>query len=235
MPEEEFYPMLVTNNGNYYEIDEEKNVTYIDDSEVFTITKIYDDDTTETQFVRKGNNYGLISYKKREGELFVGWSNTPDTLNSSTVINFSDVSEDMTVYANYISDDYAQVYQYFIYNNSTKKITNYYIITAVPGAAMLSITNSIKVDMSYKGITTECERYSLSNSFNITSADGTTTLTSTSIFGVPGTLAVYKIPISEFCEGTEITFSPYFVTKDGAKIEGTEKTVIWHEYYQENS
>ena len=81
MPEEEFYPMLVTNNGNYYEIDEEKNVTYIDDSEVFTITKIYDDDTTETQFVRKGNNYGLISYKKREGELFKGWSNSPDSFN----------------------------------------------------------------------------------------------------------------------------------------------------------
>lgn len=53
MPEEEKYPILVTTNGNYYEIDEEKNVTYVENSEIVTITKIYDDETTETQMVKK--------------------------------------------------------------------------------------------------------------------------------------------------------------------------------------
>lgn len=235
MPEEENYPILVTTNGNYYEIDEEKNVTYVENSEIFTITKIYDDGTTETQMVKKGNNYGLISYKKKEGELFVGWSNSSDSFTASNIVDFSDVSEDMTVYAQYVSDEYAQIYQYFIFNNNTKKIESCYVMTAIPGGSMLRTMYSIKLVMNYNEIITECERYSLSSKFTISSADGTsvTELTATSIFGVSGMLATYEIPISELKEGTEITYSPYFVTVDGTRVEGTERTIIWHEYYQE--
>lgn len=226
MPEEEIYPILVTNNGNYYEIDEEKNVTYIDDSEVFTITKIYDDDTTETQLVRRGNNYGLISYKKREGELFKGWSNSPDSFVSSSIIDFSNVTEDMTVYANYETEDFAQIKYLSVFNDSNI-ITMYYVVTARP-----IYTDSTGLLMNYNGKMIDCEEYKIKDglSFTISNGTNTTTYTSKILFGVTtGYIGVYEMPISEFSEGTEITYYPYYMTRDGAKVEGTERTITWHE------
>lgn len=232
MPEEEFYPMLVTNNGNYYEIDEEKNVTYIDDSEVFTITKIYDDDTTETQFVRKGNNYGLISYKKREGELFKGWSNSPDSFNGSSIVDFLDVTADMIVYANYETENFAQIKYLYVVNGSNI-ITNYYVITARP-----MFTESTGLVMNYDGKNIDCAEYKIKDdlTFKIANGTDTTVCTAKSLFGVTaGYIGVYEMPISEFSEGTEITYYPYYITKDGAKVEGTERTITWHKENQEIS
>lgn len=229
MPEEEIYPMIVTNNGNYYEIDEEKNVTYIADSEVFTITKIYDDDTTETQFVRRGNNYGLISYKKIEGKLFKGWSNSPDSFNNSNVVDFSDVTEDMTVYANYETENFAQIKYISVFNGSNI-ITNYYIITARP-----MFTESTGVVMNYDGKNIDCAEYKIKDSlsFSITDGTDTTVYTAKTLFEVTtGYIGVYEMPISEFSEGIEITYYPYYITKDGAKVEGTERTITWHKENQ---
>lgn len=228
MPEEEKYPILVTTNGNYYEIDEEKNVTYVENSEIVTITKIYDDETTETQMVKKGNNYGLISYKKKEGELFMGWTKSPDSINTlASVVDFSDVSEDMTVYANYTSEDYAQIKYLSIYNSSNI-IETFYIVTARP-----LFSDSTGLVMNYNGTTTDCSIYKIKDSLSLSFSDGAV-FTARTLFGVTsGNIGVYEMPISEFSEGTEITYYPSFITKDGTKVEGTERTIIWHQNYQE--
>ena len=230
MPNEEIYPILVTINGNYYEIDEEKNVTYIENSEISTITKIYDDGTKETQIVKKGNNYGLISYKKKEGELFIGWSNDPDSFKGSTSIDFSDVSEDMTVYANYTSEAYAQI-KWIAINNSNNIIEKFYIVTARPFPS-----NSTGLVMNYNGTTTDCDTYKIKDSLSFTISGETATIfTAKDMFGLTGmgNIGVYQMPISEFSEGTEITFNPSFITKDGTKVEGTGRTIIWHQNYQD--
>ena len=59
--------------------------------------------------------------------------------------------------------------------------------------------------------------------------------TAKNMFGLTynGNIGVYEMPISEFSEGTEITYYPSFITKDGTKVEGTAKTIIWHQNYQE--
>lgn len=232
MPEEEKYPILVTTNGNYYEIDEEKNVTYVENSEIVTITKIYDDETTETQMVKKGNNYGLISYKKKEGELFMGWTKSPDSINAlASVVDFSDVSEDMTVYANYTSENYAQIKYLSIYNSSNI-IETFYIVTARP-----LFSDSTGLVMNYNGTMTQCDTYKVKDSmlFQISNGTNIISYTARDMFELTyhGNIGVYEMPISEFSEGTEITYYPSFITKDGTKVEGTERTIIWHQNYQE--
>lgn len=224
MPEEEEYPIFIEYNGNYYEIDDKQNVT-----EAFTITKIYDDGTTETQIVRKGNNYGMISYKKRDEELFKGWSKSPDKFNFANVVDFLDVSEDMTVYAHYTSENYARIWFQIIYNNSAK-IERLFIMTGRP-----MFTASTGLEMNHNGITKDCEDVKIkdSPSFKIQIGSEAQTFTSKSVFGTKsGYLGVYDIPVSELSDGVEMTFYPYYITKDGTKVEGVERSRIWHEKYE---
>ena len=229
MPEEEIYPILITYNGNYYEIDNEKNVTNIDSSEIFTITKIYDDNTTETQIVKKGNNYGLITYKKKDEQLFRGWSKSSDSFASSDVIDFMDVSENMTVFAHYVSKDYAKVHYQYFYDKSSNIIDRFYIMIARP-----MFSNSTGLVMKHDNITTHCDKIKIkdSMSFKVVIDSENITFTSSSLFGVTGYLGVFDIPISELSEGKEITFYQYYITKDGAKVEGDERNIIWHEKIQ---
>lgn len=226
MPEEEEYPIFIEYNGNYYEIDDKQNVT-----EAFTITKIYDDGTTETQIVRKGNNYGMISYKKRDEELFKGWSKSPDKFNLANVVDFLDVSEDMTVYAHYTSENYARIWFEIIYHGGTKKINRLFIMTARP-----LFTASTGLEMNHNGITKDCEDVKIkdSHSFKIQQIGGKElTFTARSVFGTTiGNLGVYDIPVSELSDGVEMTFYPYYITKDGTKVEGVERSRIWHEKYE---
>ena len=229
MPEEEIYPMIITLNGNFYEIDEEKNVTYIENSEIATITKVYDDNTTETQFVKKGNNGGLISYKKIDGKLFKGWSSSPDSFSSATIVDFSDITENITVYANYETENFAQM-KYIALYDSSNIITNYYAVTARP-----MFTTSTGLIMRYNGKTVDCEKYKIKDSltFSVVGGTSTTNYTAKTLFGVTtGYIGVYDLPISEFSDGTDITFYPYYITKDGAKVEGTERTITWYKEHQ---
>ena len=66
----------------------------------YRVTKIYDSGTEE-QMVEGGNNTGNITYAPKSGYMFAGWYQDADY---TVPADFADVTDDMTVYAKYISN-----------------------------------------------------------------------------------------------------------------------------------
>lgn len=180
----------------------------------FVITK-YDGDSVEKQNVQCGDNTGLITYAGKANCRFAGWFLDEEYTKAA---DFTDVSGDMTVYAKYVIDEYLTAK---IQTVTSKKIITKLRTTTVTDSkqyAEIGFDYSCGEKQSSVAITT----YRTLVSGN--RAD--------KFFGgnIPKTayMLYNDLAVKDLSDGTEITLTPYWITLDGTRVNGTSRTVIYH-------
>lgn len=177
-----------------------------------TLTLV-DGNTTQELTVEPGNLTGTVAYEGQSGKIFAGWYTDP----AYTVpADFSNVQENMTVYAKYVDDSYLTVeytqIRLFV-------VTGMTLYSAVDGgqyqeAGFLVSRNGQTETIPVSSFT---QRYGFH--------------TPRSLFGSgvgSNARLMYKsYSLLGLTNGTKLTITPYVVTMDGTTVTGTPRTLTY--------
>ena len=129
-----------------------------------------------------------------------------------------------TYYLKEVPEEYLQPYMHVVYDERSQNIANelkqMYLMTGVDDMNYQEIgLNTVNITLGTRKTTA---------SFKIVDTVGdttTTTLTTSSIWGVKGFLGVWD-QSSDLKENYEFSYQPYFVTPDGITVEGTTTRTV---------
>ena len=181
----------------------------VDDSIVITVK---DEDSTREVSAKSGDSLvGQIDYTGSYGKLFAGWF-TDESCTTPAYLGC--VTEDMTIYAKYVSDSFLRtkfVQQRWIGSEV-------FLFTAVDSydyAEVGFIVNGEAVPNEYMG--SQYSMYSARALFG-------------SGVGRNAILVVGSYSAGELELGSQLTIRPYWVTMDGTTVYGTERTLTCSRY-----
>ena len=191
---------------------EEAPATPVTPETQVTLTLV-DGNTTQELTVEPGNLTGTVAYEGQSGKIFAGWYTDP----AYTVpADFSNVQENMTVYAKYVDDSYLTVeytqIRLFV-------VTGMTLYSAVDGgqyqeAGFLVSRNGQTETIPASSFT---QRYGFH--------------TPRSLFGSgvgSNARLMYKsYSLLGLTNGTKLTITPYVVTMDGTTVTGTPRTLTY--------
>ncbi|WP_427739137.1 InlB B-repeat-containing protein [Bariatricus sp. SGI.154] len=184
------------------------------ENEKVKITKV-EGDSFSIQDVTEPNMSGKVTCEEKEGQIFAGWY-TDDKF--AAPADFSNVTEDMTVYAKYISSDYLAVKIQEV--KSRGIVTQIKTFTAVDGKK-----NYAEIGFMYNVA---------GNASNVIATKTTTKIggkNAAQLFGenVESSAPLYynNLNVEGLEKGSEITITPYWITKDGTTVTGPARSFIY--------
>lgn len=183
-------------------------VFLMDDTQISYVTVTVNDNGTQSKlYLQPGDISDQLSYAAPEGKLFAGWY-TDEAC--TTAAQLTDVQEDITVYAKYVSDDYLTLK----YNrNGLFRVTGISLVSAIDSDSYAEtgflINGETYVVDSY------ATRYRL-------------IYTAGSLFGgdVARKAPLMTLDYALSGSGT-LEITPYWVTLDGTTVTGTTRTLTY--------
>ncbi|MCD7757293.1 MAG: hypothetical protein LUH45_03900 [Clostridiales bacterium] len=177
-----------------------------------TIT-VHDGDKVSTLEVDIGAADVTVEYTQPDGCLFAGWFTDEGY---TTAADFSEVSEDMTVYAKYVSSDYMQV--------KASTVSSKGVLKSIRMISATDSKNYAEVGFVYTYSDTE-------GSATAKYAASISGKTAKNLYGGgvgTGSKLIYAdLSISGMEADTAVTITPYWVTLDGTTVYGAERTITY--------
>lgn len=177
------------------------------------VITIKDGDKVSEQTFDFGNLTGQVLYEEKEDAVFAGYFMDESY---TTPADFSNVTENMTVYAKYLPAGYLQVKQQTI---KTKGIvTAVRMISSAERGQFAEFGFDFRVN----------EKESSAAAGKLYAAAGGQS--AAKMFGVPKTAKVFRHDLNtkNFADGTQIEVTPYWVTLDGTKVTGLSRTLVYY-------
>lgn len=177
------------------------------DKDQITVT-IHENGDVRTVDVQPGDLTGELAYTEVAGKLFAGFFQDE----ACTVpADFSDVQEDITVYAKYVSDSYLQV-KYT--EKGLFRVTGVNLFSAVSSGRDFA---EVGILVNDQPIDTRCaSRYLIFQ-------------TARTMFGLSKSdrLVIGEYSLRNAESGTQLVVTPYWVTLDGTTVTGTQRTLTY--------
>lgn len=177
------------------------------DKDQITVT-IHENGDVRTVDVQPGDLTGELAYTEVAGKLFAGFFQDE----ACTVpADFSDVQEDITVYAKYVSDSYLQV-KYT--EKGLFRVTGVNLFSAVSSGRDFA---EVGILVNDQPIDTRCaSRYLIFQ-------------TARTMFGLRKSdqLVIGEYSLRNADNGTQLVVTPYWVTLDGTTVTGTQRTLAY--------
>lgn len=177
------------------------------DKDQITVT-IHENGDVRTVDVQPGDLTGELAYTEVAGKLFAGFFQDE----ACTVpADFSDVQEDITVYAKYVSDSYLQV-KYT--EKGLFRVTGVNLFSAVSSGSDFA---EVGILVNDQPIDTRCaSRYLIFQ-------------TARTMFGLSKSdrLVIGEYSLRNAESGTQLVVTPYWVTLDGTTVTGTQRTLTY--------
>lgn len=177
------------------------------DKDQITVT-IHENGDVRTVDVQPGDLTGELAYTEVAGKLFAGFFQDE----ACTVpADFSDVQEDITVYAKYVSDSYLQV-KYT--EKGLFRVTGVNLFSAVSSGRDFA---EVGILVNDQPIDTRCaSRYLIFQ-------------TARTMFGLRKSdqLVIGEYSLRNADNGTQLVVTPYWVTLDGTTVTGTQRTLTY--------
>ena len=177
------------------------------DKDQITVT-IHENGDVRTVDVQPGDLTGELAYTEVAGKLFAGFFQDE----ACTVpADFSDVQEDITVYAKYVSDSYLQV-KYT--EKGLFRVTGVNLFSAVSSGRDFA---EVGILVNDQPIDTRCaSRYLIFQ-------------TARTMFGLRKSdqLVIGEYSLRNAESGTQLVVTPYWVTLDGTTVTGTQRTLTY--------
>ena len=177
------------------------------DKDEITVT-IHENGDVRTVDVQPGDLTGELAYTEVAGKLFAGFFQDE----ACTVpADFSDVQEDITVYAKYVSDSYLQV-KYT--EKGLFRVTGVNLFSAVSSGSDFA---EVGILVNDQPIDTRCARRYLIFQ------------TARTMFGLRKSdqLVIGEYSLRNAESGTQLVVTPYWVTLDGTTVTGTQRTLTY--------
>lgn len=177
------------------------------DKDQITVT-IHENGDVRTVDVQPGDLTGELAYTEVAGKLFAGFFQDE----ACTVpADFSDVQEDITVYAKYVSDSYLQV-KYT--DKGLFRVTGVNLFSAVSSGRDFA---EVGILVNDQPIDTRCARRYLIFQ------------TARTMFGLRKSdqLVIGEYSLRNAESGTQLVVTPYWVTLDGTTVTGTQRTLTY--------
>lgn len=177
------------------------------DKDQITVT-IHENGDVRTVDVQPGDLTGELAYTEVAGKLFAGFFQDE----ACTVpADFSDVQEDITVYAKYVSDSYLQV-KYT--EKGLFRVTGVNLFSAVSSGRDFA---EVGILVNDQPIDTRCARRYLIFQ------------TARTMFGLRKSdqLVIGEYSLRNAESGTQLVVTPYWVTLDGTTVTGTQRTLTY--------
>ena len=177
------------------------------DKDQITVT-IHENGDVRTVDVQPGDLTGELAYTEVAGKLFAGFFQDE----ACTVpADFSDVQEDITVYAKYVSDSYLQV-KYT--EKGLFRVTGVNLFSAVSSGSDFA---EVGILVNDQPIDTRCARRYLIFQ------------TARTMFGLRKSdqLVIGEYSLRNAESGTQLVVTPYWVTLDGTTVTGTQRTLTY--------
>lgn len=177
------------------------------DKDQITVT-IHENGDVRTVDVQPGDLTGELAYTEVAGKLFAGYF-----LDEACTVpaDFSDVQEDITVYAKYVSDSYLQV-KYT--EKGLFRVTGVNLFSAVSSGRDFA---EVGILVNDQPIDTRCaSRYLIFQ-------------TARTMFGLRKSdqLVIGEYSLRNAESGTQLVVTPYWVTLDGTTVTGTQRTLTY--------
>ena len=158
--------------------------------------------------VQPGDLTGELAYTEVAGKLFAGYF-----LDEACTVpaDFSNVQEDITVYAKYVSDSYLQV-KYT--EKGLFRVTGVNLFSAVSSGRDFA---EVGILVNDQPIDTRCaSRYLIFQ-------------TARTMFGLSKSdrLVIGEYSLRNAESGTQLVVTPYWVTLDGTTVTGTQRTLAY--------
>lgn len=177
------------------------------DKDEITVT-IHENGDVRTVDVQPGDLTGELAYTEVAGKLFAGYF-----LDEACTVpaDFSDVQEDITVYAKYVSDSYLQV-KYT--EKGLFRVTGVNLFSAVSSGSYFA---EVGILVNDQPIDTRCARRYLIFQ------------TARTMFGLRKSdqLVIGEYSLRNAESGTQLVVTPYWVTLDGTTVTGTQRTLTY--------
>lgn len=177
------------------------------DKDQITVT-IHENGDVRTVDVQPGDLTGELAYTEVAGKLFAGFFQDE----ACTVpADFSDVQEDIAVYAKYVSDSYLQV-KYT--EKGLFRVTGVNLFSAVSSGRDFA---EVGILVNDQPIDTRCaSRYLIFQ-------------TARTMFGLSKSdrLVIGEYSLRNAESGTQLVVTPYWVTLDGTTVTGTQRTLTY--------
>ena len=177
------------------------------DKDQITVT-IHENGDVRTVDVQPGDLTGELAYTEVAGKLFAGFFQDE----ACTVpADFSDVQEDITVYAKYVSDSYLQV-KYT--EKGLFRVTGVNLFSAVSSGRDFA---EVGILVNDQPIDPRCaSRYLIFQ-------------TARTMFGLRKSdqLVIGEYSLRNADNGTQLVVTPYWVTLDGTTVTGTQRTLAY--------
>lgn len=177
------------------------------DKDQITVT-IHENGDVRTVDVQPGDLTGELAYTEVAGKLFAGFFQDE----ACTVpADFSDVQEDITVYAKYVSDSYLQV-KYT--EKGLFRVTGVNLFSAVSSGRDFA---EVGILVNDQPIDTRCaSRYLIFQ-------------TARTMFGLRKSdqLVIGEYSLRNADNGIQLVVTPYWVTLDGTTVTGTQRTLTY--------
>ena len=177
------------------------------DKDQITVT-IHENGDVRTVDVQPGDLTGELAYTEVAGKLFAGFFQDE----ACTVpADFSDVQEDITVYAKYVSDSYLQV-KYT--EKGLFRVTGVNLFSAVSSGRDFA---EVGILVNDQPIDTRCASRDLIFQ------------TARTMFGLRKSdqLVIGEYSLRNAESGTQLVVTPYWVTLDGTTVTGTQRTLTY--------
>lgn len=177
------------------------------DKDQITVT-IHENGDVRTVDVQPGDLTGELAYTEVAGKLFAGYF-----LDEACTVpaDFSDVQEDIAVYAKYVSDSYLQV-KYT--EKGLFRVTGVNLFSAVSSGRDFA---EVGILVNDQPIDTRCaSRYLIFQ-------------TARTMFGLSKSdrLVIGEYSLRNAESGTQLVVTPYWVTLDGTTVTGTQRTLTY--------
>lgn len=177
------------------------------DKDQITVT-IHENGDVRTVDVQPGDLTGELAYTEVAGKLFAGYF-----LDEACTVpaDFSDVQEDITVYAKYVSDSYLQV-KYT--EKGLFRVTGVNLFSAVSSGRDFA---EVGILVNDQPIDTRCaSRYLIFQ-------------TARTMFGLRKSdqLVIGEYSLRNAESGTQLVVTPYWMTLDGTTVTGTQRTLTY--------
>lgn len=216
----------VTNIGYFYVYH-----SSVEDGDIEKIEIIADNLNTDGTFNIVNKTYegyyygGYYSQYNKVGTVYKGGTGFWSKTNAYTVNGkaMTPVAGE-TYYLKEVPEEYLQPYMHVVYDERSQRIVNelkqMYLMTGVDDMNYQEIgLNTVNITLGTRKTTA---------SFKVVDTVGdtsTTTLTTSSIWGVKGFLGVWD-QSSDLKENYEFSYQPYFVTPDGVTVNGTTTRTV---------
>lgn len=188
--------------------DADPNGVEIPEETGFTVT-VNDNGSTYNITANKGDDItGKLSYAGADGKLFAGWFTDE---NCTVPADLSNVQEDMTVYAKYVSDSLLQ----FKFVQQRLFGSKVYMFTSIDSTDFKDVgfvVNGVQTSADYIG--SKYSGYSARLLFG-------------SSVGKDAKLVVGSSSTKGMSKGDTLTVTPYWVTADGTTVYGTARMLTY--------